>query len=202
MLESIHKRKKNNQRKKKVPRTALQFKRMKDERKLSILEASLPLFSLDKDKVSVDLISQKAKCSHGLVYHYFKNTDAIYEELLTSETYLSLKGSLFVDDKGKYAFEVITQIMKVLFDLDSIQDIAFANILISETGKKSLLEKLTSLVSRGQKEGEVTGGNPKDIVLCAFYLLKGMYLSYLTQKKPKVEKPSFDNVMKVFKKSV
>lgn len=184
-----------------MPRTALQFKRMKDERKLSILEASLPLFSLDKDKVSVDLISQKAKCSHGLVYHYFKNTDEIYEELLTSETYISLKEKLFIDDKGRYAYEVIKETMKILYDLDSLVDMAFANIIISEVDKKSLLERLALLVARGQKEGEVTGGNPKDIVLCAFYLLKGIYLSYLTQKKPIVIKPSFDNVMKVIKKN-
>ena len=184
-----------------MPRTDLQFKKMKDERKLSILEAALPLFSLDKDKVSVDLISQKAKCSHGLVYHYFKNVDEIYNELLTSETYLSLKEKLFIDDKGEYAFVVISEIIKTLYDLDSIQDVAFANLIISETGKKSLLEKLSMLVTRGQKEGEVTGGDPKDIVMCAFYLLKGMYLSYLTQKKPRVEKPAFDNVMKIFKKS-
>ena len=184
-----------------MPRTALQFKRMKDERKLSILEAALPLFSLDKNKVSVDLISQKAKCSHGLVYHYFKNTDEIYNELLTSETYISLREKLFIDDKGRYAYEVITEITRNLYDLDSIQDMAFANLIISESGKKSLLDKLSLLVARGQKEGEVTGGNPKDIVLCAFYLLKGVYLSYLTQKKPDVDKPAFDNVMKIFKKS-
>ena len=36
-----------------MPRTELQFKRMKDERKLSILEAALPLFSLDKNKKCV-----------------------------------------------------------------------------------------------------------------------------------------------------
>ena len=184
-----------------MPRTALQFKRMKDERKLSILEAALPLFSLDKNKVSVDLISQKAKCSHGLVYHYFKNTDEIYNELLTSETYSSLREKVFIDDKGRYAYEVITEIIRNLYDLDSIQDMAFANLIISESGKKSLLDKLSLLVVRGQKEGEVTGGNPKDIVLCAFYLLKGVYLSYLTQKKPDVDKPAFDNVMKIFKKS-
>ena len=91
--------------------------------------------------------------------------------------------------------------MKILYDLDSPIDMAFANIIISEVDKKSLLERLALLVARGQKEGEVTGGNPKDIVLCAFYLLKGIYLSYLTQKKPKIVKPSFDNVMKVIKKN-
>lgn len=183
-----------------MPRTALQFKKMKDERKLSILEASLPLFSLDKDKVSVDLISQKVKCSHGLVYHYFKNTDDIYEELLTSDTYLSLKERLFVDDKGKYAYQVISEIIKNLYDIDSPVDAAFANIIISETGKKSLFQKMSLLVERGQKEGEVTGGNPKDIVLCVFYLLKGIFLSYITKKKPNINKPSLDNVIKLVKK--
>ena len=184
-----------------MPRTSLQFKKMKDERKLSILEAALPLFSIHGDKVTIDMVSNAAKCSHGLVYHYFKNVDEIFNELLSSDTYQSLINKLFIDDKGRYAYEVIKDIMKELHSLSSYQDMCFANIILSLEGKKSLFDKVTSLVTRGQKEGEVTGGDPREITMCAFLLYKGIYLCHITNKKFKYPNPAFDNVMKIFQKA-
>ena len=183
-----------------MPRTPLQFQQMKDERKLSILEAALPLFSIHGEKVTIDMVSTAAKCSHGLVYHYFKNVDEIFEELLHSETYISLKEKLFIDDTGRYAYEVIKEIMEVLHGLTSYEDMCFANIILSLEGKKSLFDKVTSLVARGQKEGEVTGGDPREITMCAFMLYKGIFLCHITNKKFKYKNPTFDNVMKIFKK--
>ena len=77
---------------------------MKDERKLSILESALPLFAIHGKDISIDMICQKAKCSHGLAYHYFKNVDQIYNELLSSETYKSLYSSLDIFDLTKDVF--------------------------------------------------------------------------------------------------
>ena len=57
-----------------MPRRPEQFDQLKDERKASILKHALPLFALKPQKdITIDLISQSAKCSHGLVYHYFKS---------------------------------------------------------------------------------------------------------------------------------
>ena len=73
-----------------MPRTKEQFTEMKDERKSSILKAALPLFSINK-KVSIDAICEKAKCSHGIIYHYYRNSDQVLQTLLKSELYLELK---------------------------------------------------------------------------------------------------------------
>ena len=73
-----------------MPRTREQFSEMKEERRTAILNAALPLFSLGK-KVTIDMIAEKAKCSHGIVYHYYKNTDQVLEKLLKSPTYVELK---------------------------------------------------------------------------------------------------------------
>lgn len=186
-----------------MPRTPLQFQQMKDERKLSILEASLPLFSLDRNKVSVDKISVAAKCSHGLVYHYFKDSDEVFEELKKSLTYREIKDALNFKTTDKYAIESIKYFVRLFLDIaasKSMCKIAFANIIISDEGKNSFEEVLTSLVAKGQKEGDVTGGNPKDISFCFINLMKGIYLQFLTQKHPKVYIPSFDNVLQIFTK--
>ena len=186
-----------------MPRTPLQFQQMKDERKLSILEASLTLFSLDRNKVSVDKICAAAKCSHGLVYHYFKDTDAIFDELKKSLTYKEILKKLDYKTNDKYAIECIRYYVYVFVDIaksKSNNEIAFANIILSDDDKNSFNNELVKLVARGQKEGDVTGGDPKDITFCFVNLLKGIYLQYLTQKHPNAYVPSVDNIMQIFNK--
>lgn len=185
-----------------MPRRPLQFKQMKDERKLSILEASLPLFAINsKEKVSIDSICKNAKCSHGLIYHYFKNVDEIYSELLKSLTYKSLKEALFVNFKSMYAFDGLKHITNTLItNFNEIHNICFISLIINEEGKDSLHETLIYLIKRGQKEGDVTGGDPKDIANAFLFIFKGMSLQYLLNKNSKVIIKDPDVVVELFRK--
>ena len=157
-----------------MPRTPLQFQQMKDERKLSFLESALPLFAVHGKDISMDLICQKAKCSHGLAYHYFKNTEQIYNELLTSETYKDLLNKLSNVDVSTNAYAQIENKVRILLSLvnESKALVSFALIIISQEDKKSFFITFSKLVAQGQKEGTVTGGNPSDIVSTFFLLLK------------------------------
>lgn len=183
-----------------MPRTPLQFQNMKDERKLSILECSLPLFSLYGNKVSIDLICSKAKCSHGLIYHYYKNTKDVYADLLKSETYKDLFSKLVIDDKNKKAEEQIREIVSILYEINTIEEMSFANIIISDEEKDGFVQNLIKLIKRGQKEEEITNGSPEDIASCIILLFKGIYLSYLTNKKANIKKPNIDNIFEIFRK--
>ena len=186
-----------------MPRTPIQFQQMKDERKLSILENALPLFALNgKDGVSIDMICQRAKCSHGLIYHYFKNTKQVYQELLTSSTYQSLIESLNsfnAESDVNLTFEKLTKQLQDVVK-ESRFAVCFALIIISDDGKKSLYSNLLKLVSKGQKEGVVTGGNPVDILDTYFLVFKGLYQSILNQKHPKIRVPSIDNILKIIRR--
>ena len=186
-----------------MPRTPLQFKQMKDERKLSILESALPLFAIHgKDGVSIDMICQKAKCSHGLVYHYFKNVLQVYDELLKSETYEALNTSLSEIDSSKEAYpQIVNKVDKLLSIIDESNIlISFSLIIISDESKKSFYSSFAKLVTQGQKEKTVTGGKPEDIVQTFFLLLKGLYQSLLNQKHPNVRVPSIDNILNIFRR--
>lgn len=186
-----------------MPRTPIQFQQMKDERKLSILENALPLFALNgKDGVSIDMICQKAKCSHGLIYHYFKNVDQVYQELLTSDTYKNINESLngFEAEDDAYShFEKLTKKLQNVVKESRIA-VCFALIIISDDGKKSLHSDLLKIISQGQEDGLITGGNPTDIVDTYFLVFKGLYQSLLNQKHPNVRVPSIDNILKIIKR--
>lgn len=185
-----------------MPRTPLQFQQMKDERKLSILESALPLFAIHGKDVSIDMICQKAKCSHGLAYHYFKNSDQIYNELLTSNTYKDLFNGLITLDTSLDVYSQIERLVKKLVGLasESKTVVSFALIIVSQEDKKSLYSLFTKIVAQGQKEGTVTGGNPSDIVSTFFFFLKGMYQEILNQKHPTSRVPSIDNILQIFER--
>ena len=182
-----------------MPRTPLQFQQMKDERKLSILESALPLFAIHGKDTTIDMICQKAKCSHGLAYHYFKNVDQIYNELLSSETYKTVLNRLNVFDENFDTYSQISSVSKTLVDFvkEPRFVVAFAQIIISDESKNSFYSRFVKLVTQGQKEGCVTGGNSTDIVGTFFNTLKGLYLTVLNQKHPEIKVPSIDNILRI-----
>ena len=183
-----------------MPRTREQFSEMKDERRNSILSASLPLFSLNK-KVSIDMICAKAKCSHGIVYHYFRNTDQILEKLLKSPVFLELNDKLFKVSEGS-SYEKIEHILSVLLDVskDKFEDVCYLNMIIKNTDKTSLRFLLAKLIKDGQASGTIIGGEPSSLVDAIFFLLKGLYLTFLLEKHPDIKVPSVETVMQLLRK--
>ena len=182
-----------------MPRTKEQFRAMKEEREAVILKTALPLFSLGQ-KVTVDLIVEKAKCSHGIVYHYFKNTDQILEKLLKKPIYTELKQRLFNVEGSSY--EKISQIISVLLDVskEKFENVCYLNMIIKENDKTSLRVFLTKLIRDGQISGTIIGGDPSQLVDSVFLLLKGTYLTFLLEKHPDIKVPSVETVMQLLRK--
>ena len=183
-----------------MPRTREQFSEMKDERRNSILAAALPLFSMNK-KVSIDAICEKAKCSHGIVYHYFRNTEQILERLLKSPTYVELNNKLFNIQEGS-SYEKIEQILSVLLDVSpqKFEEVCYLNMIIKNSEKASLRSLLTKLIKDGQTAGSIVGGEPSSLVDSVFLLLKGLYLTFLLEKHPDIKVPSIETVMQLLRK--
>ena len=175
---------------------------MKDERRASILKAALPLFSLSQ-KVSIDAISDKAKCSHGIVYHYFRNTDQILDTLLKSPTYTELNNRLFNPPSGSN-YEKIEYIIGIMLDISikKMDYVCYLNMLIKPREKGSLFMVLCKLVKDGQSAGKIIGGEPAQLVDSVFLLLKGLYLTFLLEKHPNVKVPSIETVMQLLRKPV
>lgn len=182
-----------------MPRTREQFSEMKDERRAAILNAALPLFSLGQ-KVTIDMIADKAKCSHGIVYHYYTNTNQILEKLLKSSTYVELKQKLLAPEGSSY--EKIESIISLLLDVskEKIENVCYLNMIIKENDKTSLRFLFTKLIKEGQTAGTIIGGDPAQLVDSIFLLLKGIYLTFLLEKHPDIKVPSCETVMQLLRK--
>ena len=185
-----------------MPRLASQNKEIKDERKQSIQNASLAVFALyGKDNTTVDLLSAAAKCSHGLFYHYFKNVDEVYNSLFKLPKLLEIKNQIIKSNR-LFSFQkledIVVNILKVLsLDKDAISITA---IILDDREKDSIFNYISSLVQKGQKEGDVTGGNPSDIATTFTYIFKGYCSSFLTHKRNKPVLPDKDIVLELFRR--
>ena len=182
-----------------MPRTREQFSEMKDERRTAILKAALPLFSLGQ-KVTIDMIADKAKCSHGIVYHYYKNVDQILDKLLKSSTFVELRQNLFNVEGSSY--EKIEHIISILLDVskEKFENVCYFNMIIRENEKTSLRFLLTKLVKDGQTANTIIGGDPNQLVDAVFLMLKGIYLTFLLEKHPDIKVPSCETVMQLLRK--
>ena len=123
-----------------MPRTNDVNKQIKDERKQTILSAALPLFALYGDKVSVDMICEKAKCSHGLLYHYFRDTDNVLFNIKKLDSYVDTKTLLVDVIDNQSPIDSIYQILQHTNDaLDKAKNdkVSLLYLIINEDEKNS-----------------------------------------------------------------
>lgn len=187
----------------KMPRTNEINKQIKDERKQSILFAALPLFALYGDKVSVDMICEKAKCSHGLLYHYFRDANNVLFNIKKMDSYITLKNKILSFQNNDFPLDSIYQIINSVNSVLSKpkqDELSMLVLIMGEEEKDGLKNKLNLLIKQGQKNGQITAGKAEDI--CSIYINQniGVLLKKLLQKSYKIEIVPADNQLQIFNK--
>lgn len=201
-----------------MPRTKEQFNAMKVARKAKILSAAAVLFAIEGyDSVTVDKIVEKAKCSHGLFYHYFKNKDDIFEELVSKLTLKNFNGynqKLLLEEPivalRTIVSNALSQITKdndspyLLYIFLTYNLQANTPQIIEGQELRSGFDVVYKIISEGQKIEQVGPGDPKDYLLCLISLLRGLTYTYIVHKEQKLENflPSVDVIMNLFTRKV
>ena len=71
-----------------MPKSKEQFEQIRNERIKIILNSAATLFALKGyEGVSLDEVTKEAKCSHGLLYHYFSKKEQLYKAVLEQVVY-------------------------------------------------------------------------------------------------------------------
>lgn len=189
-----------------MPRTNDINKQIKDERKQSILSAALPLFALYGDKVSVDMICEKAKCSHGLLYHYFRDANNVLLNIKKQASFIELKEQLLHVVDNDSPIDSIYQILQntnSAISKSKIDTVSMLYLVINDDEKSSYKNTLIELVKNGQNVGQIVAGKPSEIVDVYLNQNNGVLLKKLLQKSYKIEILPVDNLMQIFiKKTV
>lgn len=179
-----------------MPKTKEQNELIKQERYEAILIACLHLFAFEGyGVVTVDQITQKAKISHGLFYHYFKNIDeafiALMKKLIDSEE----KWLSPIDLEGQSAiFSLRELVNKITTGLKSKDDHFACSIYlmlnlffkqgiprpdkpkktISPLRRRPLYEIVKYIVDKGQIEGTFLENNSQELTIALLSLIKGL----------------------------
>lgn len=109
-----------------MPKNSLQNSQLKSTRKDDIVVCALKVFcEKGYHGATVNDIVKKAKCSHGLFYHYFKNKKEIFDAVaeIRGESMMDFLDKVLLDD-GNYA-QKLEKLTKYTFD-NIKKDEAFA----------------------------------------------------------------------------
>lgn len=170
----------------KMPRTAAQNEAIRDKRKDKIINKTLKLFATKGfDSITIDDISKAANCAHGLFYHYWNVKEDLYNSVVAQYEYKYSSKLLNYDElintSGIDGLKMIVNFYdKILSESDNL--VYFARLYLNKsyqcrTATKALngidLGKLLpQIIKKGQEEGNIKNGDPKDLsrLLVAIFL--------------------------------
>lgn len=174
-----------------MPRSKEQFQKIKDARENQILESALYFFALrGYDGVSGDDITKNVGCSHGLLYHYFKSKEELFDCLLQrviKVKYLEIIKD--VDIKQKPKFFVQDLLDAYINALNSprtdyactiylvlnlhLQKKVLPKICINNKNN-SIFSCLFQAIEEGKKTGEFCDNDTKEMTIAILSCLKGL----------------------------
>lgn len=160
----------------------------RNSRHNDIINASIRCFStIPFAEVSLSAIAREAKCSHSLIYHYYKNINLLYEAAL--ETILTsfeklLSYTLNPQDVPEIKFVgVISYIIRLLKTDEMfpfyIQTLLLESVLSKHNKRKSALllkwiEQMSLLIKAGQIRQKIIQTDSGDLILHISYMIRGM----------------------------
>jgi AcrR family transcriptional regulator len=200
-----------------MPRSPQTIEKLKEARRQQILRDSLRLFAINGyDATSINDIADSIGCSHGLIYHYFADKEAIFIALLDRSLelgYLPLFPQL---DEEKLSNpegtlrNIITHILEELVRPDS--DFAyhfylFLNMRFQKTvplPRFQIPQKdqrpfwlIINLIKAGQALGRFALIDPKEGAVTFFATMRGLTYVKLHEGDRYVP-PSADTLMNIF----
>ncbi len=198
-------------------------KDIKEERREKIVLAGLKVFcEKGYDGATVDDITKKANCSHGLFYHYFKSKKELFNEAVNlrgknSRDDISKKISTVKDCREKLKI-VISKLFTNLKKDENFAYFYFFFILQCFThrdNEKAIHKKpigdvkppfilFEEIFEEGQNEGVFTKKQtPKELARLLHSIIQGVTLGYVIAPKEirnKMELPNVDFITNMFNK--
>lgn len=173
-----------------MPKTKEQFEQIKRERIKSIYDAALYLFAVRGfDGVTSDQITTAARCSHGLMYHYFGSKEILFKELIDNVAdKLDQEITSKVNFNQKAKFLIIDLLDAYLNALNSSRDdyacaiYLLLNLYIQSKYtpklrkgfKFNIFDNFYKTIEQGKKDGDFKDYATKDMTIVIISTLKGL----------------------------
>lgn len=198
-----------------MPKSKEEFERIKEKRRYDIIKTATYIFAFNNYKsVTTDSITNELKCSHGLFYHYFKNKEELFSEVVTSAIATAkelVDFNLLNVDNAKDALEnAIRCVLLTTKDKDDYHSCCLYLLLNlrlqinnvnenEETRKKCVLalNKLRQMIERGQKEGSIKDYDAEELTICLIALMEGLLYNRLMVGVNNFKCPSVELIMRI-----
>ncbi len=196
----------------------------KEKRRREIALCALKVFcEKGYDNTSIDDIVKKVGCSHGLLYHYFKNKKDIFDEIINikhNQNNDELKRKM--DEEKSYTKKLRLFIEDLFFRLVNDENFVYhfyffvsQSFNYKEKGvvpkkkscnKKPMLKVMEELFLAGQKNGEFNNKySPFDCAKLVFSIIQGATINYVIFPKEiqeKISLPNVDFIIEIFTQGV
>ncbi|MFJ7307454.1 TetR/AcrR family transcriptional regulator [Peribacillus frigoritolerans] len=165
-----------------------QLHQIRDERRVQINSAAIQVFAR-KGIISakMSMIAETAGISKGLLYHYFKSKDELFESLVEeamAETEEAIRSvykmpgtpiekiraltTEILDENGAPYFMLIHQARTSDGVPEKVKQ------LLEQYSMDSFIDVLLPLFQEGQQVGELAAGDPRELIACYLTILSGI----------------------------
>lgn len=200
-----------------MPKTKEQCEQIRNERKLTILKCSVELFATKGyEAVNLDEVTKKAKCSHGLLYHYYRNKEELYEAVLNQIIYpdskevvkdidFNQKAKFVVHDIIDKCFKILKsnneeKVMELYLLLNVHLQKSLKFIKKNEKGHTVIFSTMEELIDRGKIEGDFNDSSSTELTIAVLSLIKGMAFNRINIGYKRFICPRSEIVMKMLLK--
>ena len=183
-----------------MPRTEKQNEIIRNERINNILISSLYLFAnKGYDATTLDEIAKDAGCSHGLLYHYFKDKYTLYNHLVNEIAFPTARDSIIrinLNQKAKFVlrefFDALVKELKSPNDqycwaINLLISVEYSvvdgtkTIRVSKEKNDRIFQWISSIIERGKQEGDIPENKSStELTAMIICLMKGM--AYIRMK--------------------
>ena len=197
-----------------MPRSKEDFQEVQEKRVTDILNSAIHLFALNGyDSVSIDNITEDAKCSHGLFYHYFNSKEDLFHSMMD---YIKTKWEMNIDTidfEQKPIFVIRDIISYHLSRLESSDDTAYIIFFFltyafqkkipeplngKRPKKERLFYRIIDVIEKGQNDGTFEKGDPKEYATVFLSCLRGLAYNRIHLGAKEFKAPNQEILMNMF----
>ncbi|MCS7458882.1 TetR/AcrR family transcriptional regulator [Paenibacillus doosanensis] len=167
-----------------------QLHQIRDERREQIMRAAMKVFAHKGSAgTKMSMIAAEARISHGLLYHYFKSKDALFNALVRE----AMEGAALELGKINHLqgspLEKIRALTEAILDEGGSSYFMFihqartsdgvpeeAKRLLEQYPMQAFVEQLLPLFAAGQQAGEIAADDPEELIASYLTVLSGIMI--------------------------
>lgn len=194
-----------------MPKTREQNEEIKNKRIKTILETALYFFAFEGyQAIKIDDITKKAKCSHGLFYHYFQTKDELFQatmDMVRKELSIYI-GTVNLSQKAKFALhDFLSKIVDILNSKNDLT-VCMIYLILNLHLQKDVIPKppkgiehhqifdvVYELIKNGQNDNDFIKSNTKELTIAILSMIKGLSYNRLNLGNKKFVCPSAEIMM-------